>query len=396
MRVLLTDGTERAALAAARSLAGAGHEVHVAAPRRLALAAVTRGAHPVVISADPLADPAGYAAAVAAVAAEHGIHVLLPITDASVEALLQHRGALPQGVALPFPHLETWRLASDKVAMLDRARAAGFDVPESVVLADPDEAWWLHPADAFFPAVVKPHRSVAADPAGRRMKLGVAYVETREDCRRTLAALPAAAFPVLVQRHVRGPGEGMFLLRWDSRFVAEFAHRRLREKPPAGGVSVYRESIAAPPPLAEAARRLLDSLGWRGVAMVECKRDLSTGRHVFMEVNGRLWGSLELALLAGVDFPSLLLACARGTVPPSPAAYRVGVRCRWEWGEVDHLYLRLAKSARALHLDGGHPSRAAALAAFLAWRPGRDHAEIWRWRDPLPFIVETLQRVLPG
>jgi len=54
------------------------------------------------------------------------------------------------------------------------------------------------------------------------------------------------------------------------------SHRRLREKPPAGGVSVYRESIALDEGLAGPGLRLLDALGWQGVAMVECKRDERT------------------------------------------------------------------------------------------------------------------------
>src|SRR5437773_2582518 len=85
------------------------------------------------------------------------------------------------------------------------------------------------------------------------------------------ATLPAAAFPVLLQRRIAGIGEGFFALRWGGRAVAMFAHRRLREKPPAGGVSVYRESIALPDGLVGAGLRLLEALDWRGVAMIECK-----------------------------------------------------------------------------------------------------------------------------
>ena len=42
-RVLITDGNERAALAVARSLVGAGHVVQVTAPTRVSLAGVSRG-----------------------------------------------------------------------------------------------------------------------------------------------------------------------------------------------------------------------------------------------------------------------------------------------------------------------------------------------------------------
>src|SRR5205085_6819270 len=88
--------------------------------------------------------------------------------------------------------------------------------------------------------------------------------------------------------------------------VADFAHRRLREKPPAGGASVLSESAPVDPCLREQVVRLLGSIGWHGVAMVEYKHDLRSGATVLMEVNGRFWGSLQLAVDAGVDFPFLL------------------------------------------------------------------------------------------
>lgn len=151
---------------------------------------------------------------------------------------------------------------------------------------------------------------------------------------------------------------------------------------------MYRESIPLDPALAGPGVRLLEALDWQGVAMVECKRDAATGRQVIMEVNGRFWGSLQLAIDAGVDFPSLLVRCAMGeAVAPCPA-YRVGIRSRWFWGDVDHLYLRLR--------DGAARSRVSAVLDFLRVRPGRDRSEVWRWRDPAPFVVETLQWLQRG
>ena len=129
--------------------------------------------------------------------------------------------------------------------------------------------------------------------------------------------------------------------------------------------------------------RLLEALDWSGVAMIECKRDLATGREMVMEVNGRFWGSLQLAIDAGIDFPALLVRCAAGETVPQTGDYRVGVRSRWFWGDVDHLYLRLRRN--------GSDSRLGALRDFLRGSPGRDRSEVWRWRDPVPFFVETLQ-----
>ena len=384
MRILLTDATERAALAAARSLVAAGHEVCAAAPGRWSLAGVSRGVSPVVLREDPLAEPRSYARALATLIDRLRIDLLLPITDPSVEAVLEHRLAFADRVVLPLPTRDAYRHASDKARSLDLARSAGLDVPESVVLRTRDADHL--PAADFFPAVLKPHRSVvSADSSGAvRRKLRVRHVAHAEACRVALDELPDGAYPVLLQRQVHGPGEGLFLLRWNGRVIAAFAHRRLREKPPEGGVSVYRESIAVPPELLAAGTKLLALLDWQGVAMVECKHDLDTGRYVFMEVNGRLWGSLQLAIDAGVDFPALLVACTQGAPPPAPPAYRVGVRSRWFWGDVDHLYLRMRNG-------GGAAGKITAVREFLRIRPGRDREEIWRWRDPAPFLLESLR-----
>ena len=390
MRILITDGNERAALAAARSLVRAGHEVCVTAATPWSLAGVSRGVHAHVIPADPLIDPAGYVAQVRHVAERVGARVLLPITDPSVEALLEHRAALPPGVTLPFPDLATYQKASDKALMLDLARRCGFTVPETQIVASREQCdVSFH--DSLFPAALKPHRSVVSAGNGKR-KLTVIRVESAEECRRALATLPAAAFPVLVQRWVAGVGEGLFVLRWGGRTIGLFAHRRLREKPPAGGVSVYRESIALDDRLVGPGLGLLDALAWQGVAMIECKHDLETGEYVVMEINGRFWGSLQLAIDAGVDFPRLLVHSAAGETHPDRSGhpYRIGVKSRWFWGDVDHFYLRLRDG------DGSRPRIVwDFLTAFLQ----RHRSEVWRWTDPLPFAVETLQwlrAVTPG
>src|SRR5207245_3898491 len=84
-RVLITDGNERAALAAARSLVRAGHRVHVAAPGRLSLAGASRGVQPHPLAADPLVDAAGYATEVSRLSQQQGIGLLLPMTDQALE-----------------------------------------------------------------------------------------------------------------------------------------------------------------------------------------------------------------------------------------------------------------------------------------------------------------------
>lgn len=382
MRVLITDGNERVTLAAARSLVRAGHEVTVTAARRWSLAGSSRGVRSHALRADPLADPRGYVAELARLAREQRIDLLLPMTDPSVEAVLEHSGLLPAETSVPGPGLTTYRAASDKARVLDLARAVGLSGPETRVIAAPGAGARSADFTDLFPAVIKPHRSVVTAQSVRR-KLAVVPVADAAACDAALAALPAEAYPVLLQQRITGPGEGLFALRWDGRVVAMFAHRRLREKPPAGGVSVYRQSIALPPELVRASVRLLDALDWRGVAMIECKRDHRTGKHVLMEINGRFWGSLQLAIDAGVDFPDLLVRCASGEKVPLCHTYRSDVRSRWFWGDVDNLLLRLRDRGR----------RQGAVGDFLRASVRRGEGEVFRLSDPLPFLVESLQWV---
>ncbi|HTI03931.1 MAG TPA: ATP-grasp domain-containing protein [Gemmatimonadales bacterium] len=378
MRILITDGNERVTLAAARSLVRAGHEVIVTAPTRWSLAGVSRGVKRFALGADAFADAPGYVTELAVLVDRERPDILLPTTDVSVEAVLEHRALLPMSLGIPGPDRETYRTASDKARMLELAHDCGLAGPETRVLETPGtrsgELAYL------FPAVIKPHRSVVTV-QGMRRKLAVEQVADAAACDTVLARLPREAYPVLVQRQITGVGEGLFALRWDGRVVAMFAHRRLREKPPSGGVSVYRESIPLPPDLVRASVRMLDALDWRGVAMIECKRDALTGQHVLMEVNGRFWGSLQLAIDAGVDFPALLARCVQGEAVPLCHVYRTGVRSRWFWGDVDNLILR----------QRDREQRRGAVREFLRASVQRGEEEIFRWTDPLPFVVEALQ-----
>ena len=61
-----------------------------------------------------------------------------------------------------------------------------------------------------------------------------------------------------------------------------------------GGASSYRESVALDARLLEDSVRLLQALRWTGLAMVEFKVG-ADGYHL-MEINGRVWGSLPLAV----------------------------------------------------------------------------------------------------
>ncbi|HEV2150162.1 MAG TPA: ATP-grasp domain-containing protein, partial [Longimicrobiaceae bacterium] len=385
--VLVTDGEQRAALAAVRSLAAAGHTVFVCSPRSRSLAGASRHCRAHAPVPDPLTEPAAFVAAVRGLIRRNGVDVLLPITEPSLLALLPERETL--GALLPFAGLAEFERICDKGAVMEAARAVGIGVPAQLRVESVEEARAVDPGALRFPLVLKPSRSVVSA-NGKRAKSSVVHLRDGTALRSALDALPPGAYPVLLQERIVGPGVGIFVLLWEGEVVAAFSHRRIREKPPSGGVSVYRESHPLDPALLERSVALLRAFGWQGVAMVEYKLDAATGKAYIMEINGRFWGSLQLALDAGVDFPALLLQAAAGARPAPVTSYRTGVRLRWTLGEVDHLIARMRRSREELALPEDAPGLGGAVAQFVAaFGPGR-RGEVFRASDPGPALREAL------
>jgi len=306
------------------------------------------------------------------------------MSEAALLAVLPNRARLP--TLVPFASAERFEQICDKSAVLRAAEILGIDVPAQRIWHSRDDSDTIR--NLPYPVVLKPSRSVVGE-KNARMKTRVGYAEDARQLEIALAMLPDAAFPVMCQQRIEGPGTAISVLLWDDEVKAAFAHRRLREKPPSGGVSVLRESIALDEHMLAKSIALLNQFDWNGVAMVEYKVDARTGRSYLMEVNGRFWGSLQLAIDAGVNFPQLLVACAMGHPGVPHLHYPIGVRTRWEWGDVDHLLARLLHSPSELSLPANSPGVAESLTAFLKSFASDIHSEVFSRDDITPFLRET-------
>lgn len=387
LRVLITDADNRSALAATRSLGARGHIVTVAAERHPALASVSRYASAVESCPRPSADPQGFVAAIVEIATRQRIDVLLPMTEITTLLLTEHQHLLPEHCRLPFPPMECVARASNKAYVVQAADELGVPTPATRIVNSVTEASAL--AETLtFPAVIKPARSRVQTPSGW-ISTAVSYAADRDVYSRKIQSLRPEEYPLLIQERIQGPGVGVFACFDRGKPVAWFTHRRIREKPPSGGVSVLRESAPLDPAAVDHATKLLTHLGWHGVAMVEFKRDDRNGSLRLMEINGRFWGSLQLAIDAGVDFPALLVELAAGKHPAPIASYDVGVRSRWFWGDVDSLLTVMLRSRASLNLPPNHPGRLRTLWNFIKPGGSRQRDEILRFDDFRPWLLET-------
>jgi predicted ATP-grasp superfamily ATP-dependent carboligase len=356
-RVLLVeDGFQRGALAAARSFGRAGWAVGVAAPAGgwAVASRYVRHRHRIRRPRDGI----GFVQDVAEAIGRGRYDLVFPVGDAETLALSAHRSQL--AAVLPYPPHDVVARALDKVAVAEAASACGVPTPQRFELGR-DEV--LHPV------VVKERVRSAAT---RRWAAYVAA--TPAEARARAALIEAAGSTPLLEELLVGPLVGYAaLVRPDGGIVADVQQVADRTWPPRAGGSTRAEIVSVDPQLAAGAAALLRELRWCGLVQLQYVGG-DDGVPRLIDLNGRFYGSLALAVAAGVDFPLLWAAQALG--PPLPRVAGRPGRTRYQWLEGD-LRRALVERRRGLALD---------VLDSLRYAPGAVHAT-WSARDPAPALA---------
>lgn len=381
-RILVLDGNQRAALAAVRSLGAKGLWVAAGESGSPSMAGLSRYCYQSITYADPFTAPRQFFEDLLEQIRELNISFLLPITEATTYIILAYRDELPAHVTLPFPETESVEQLANKNNLFQLALQQGVPVPETVFCETAEEGLKALEAINHYPVVLKPFKSKILQPTSI-VSTQVVVAHSAQEAADALRDHLFFQFPFTIQSFIEGSGQGIFALFDHGEPVCYFAHRRLREKPPGGGVSVLCESAPVDDQLRTYAEKLLRTVAWHGVAMVEF-RVSPDGTGYLMEVNPRFWGSLQLAIDSGIDFPWWLYLASTGqTVPQVSWQHR---RVRWLLGDLDRLYLVL-KSAPDTYTFG---QKLVEILRFF--KPGwRTRHEVNRWKDLRPFWFEVKQ-----
>jgi predicted ATP-grasp superfamily ATP-dependent carboligase len=390
MNVLVLDGNENQAVAAVRALSTAGHTVTVGADASWSKAGWSRACSGSVTYPPPEEDAAAFVAAIAEAAGKSRGTLVLPMTERTTLPLSAARDAIAAvGGRLVLPSHDTVSRTFDKQETTRLAQSLGVDVPLTMPIACEADVRACESA-LRYPLVLKPRSSQEILGGAVRTTGAPLYARNAGDLRRAWADLSTRCTSALAQEFVEGVGTGYFALMRRGELRAEFAHRRIRDVRPTGSGSSMRISVAPPARVREAALAILETLGWHGVAMVEF-RVRPDGTPTFLEVNGRFWNSLALAIHAGMNFPALVARLAEEGDVPLTTSYRRGVRCRWFLGDVRHVAEVLRGAPPSF--PGAFPARLPTLAAVLTARAGTYH-DNFAWRDPLPELGDWLHFVL--
>ncbi len=365
---IVTDGLWRKSLSAIRSLGKAGFEVTVLGDSLFTTGFWSSYTTGRVRAPTAASDPQAFGRTLERIITASPGAVLLPMEDATLRWVSENRERLAREARFVIPSREALATAWDKARTIQVAQKLGIPCPRT----------W-EPVDAqLFAELAKQLEpdTFVAKPRSGSGSAGVVYgsADTHVDW----DAHWRRHGPMLVQERVPafGRGQGVsVLMDAQGELVAAFAHERLQQYPNSGGPSTDRRGIWAPE-LVEKSVALLRRLEWRGIAMVEWKVDPRDNTPKLMEINPRFWGSLELAVRSGVDFPLLYARTALGGRTEPVTRYPAGLRCRWMLpGEL----LRYATQPSGQR-EG--------LIAFFRGLPGL--AEEWDWKD----LMGTLATVL--
>ncbi len=247
-------------------------------------------------------DDPGYVSQLAELVSEHGIDLVVPLTDLDQMILAGARKDL--GAALLLPPVEVTEQMGDKYLAHETFEGLGIPSPSS----------WLPealPAELEFPVLVK-----AREGFGSRH---IYPAHDRDELDFQLARTPVPSF---VQALCRGEEYSVDVFSdFDGRCLNAIPRTMIESK---GGESIKGMTIKDWD-LIEHGRRVAEALPIWGPANIQCFRE-PDGSLLVTDVNPRFGGGFPLPLAAGSRYPELALALANGERPePTVGEFREGV-----------------------------------------------------------------------
>jgi protein-tyrosine-phosphatase/predicted ATP-grasp superfamily ATP-dependent carboligase len=333
MKILILDSHSNAGMACIQSLGKAGYDIYTASNVTSTLSQSSIYGKKFYSYPSPMKYKEKFIDFIVNLNREYSFDYILPVTDNTIYPLMEVSDVDLTRILI-LPNKDTFESAFNKEKTLLLAQKLDVPVPSNTYVTNKD-----FNLDEFsdFPLFVKPVQSKGISPNGS-FNLEPVLVESSSHLGKIVKEFLKYT-PVQIQQCVPGVGIGIEVLCRRGKIIRAFAHKRVHELPLTGGGSSYRKSIPMPKELFEYSERLMESLDWNGVAMVEFKSE--NDNHWLMEINGRFWGSLPLAIHAGIDFPKLLIDMLAGNNIPENYSYNENLYVRNIVKDLDWFKLNL-------------------------------------------------------
>ena len=393
MKVIILDGHLKSALAAVRSLGKRGIDVICASDRGSAMGLHSRYCSDTFVYPSPSEDRQGFIDTIVEFANNIGSKPLIySFSDETFLPISDEREKLEKCITLVLSNEESINIAFDKVETLSLAKR--LEVPHTDYYEKKNLKEIKDLAQTLlYPVVIKPRNScVWVENKGVKGTASYVFKSSELISKSVTIHIETGKWP-LIQNFIKGEEYGVEVLCLKGKIVAVSSHKRIRSLNPSGGAAVVKETICdneKATRMEDYAQRFSQELKWNGVMMLEFKMDEKEEILKLLEINGRFWGSLPLAVYAGVDFPYLFFEQAQGFfVEKEEEVIRSKsvVRSRHFLGDLNNLVSVLFKKDKMRKIL--YPKRREAIKEFFRLNKNQKY-DVVSLNDFKPFLFEII------
>jgi predicted ATP-grasp superfamily ATP-dependent carboligase len=315
-----------------------------------------------------------------------GRAVIFPTRDDDLMFLDRFRSALAPYFNVVMPESAALSACLNKWETYRSAQRAGVAAPRCWRIETVQDLQHAG-QEVTYPCVLKPLSAHHWRKAGNWKIVGARkaiVAHSEEDLRREYALVARADTRAVVQEIVEGGDTHLLItacyLDRYSRCAGAFHTQKLVQIPEGFGTGCVVRSVDRSD-LLEPTLRLLQSIGFSGIAEVEYKWDGAAGEYKLIEINPRPWDQHRLGKACGVDLIYIAYCDHAGLAMQPPAKLAPGHK----WIAED------AFLAAALRMAWRRDPK---LRSLLRQARGERIFAIWSAKDPLPMIAFLL-RFLP-
>jgi len=317
-RVLILDGQNINALAFVRQMGKLKNYVAVLSQSFLSLSFFSNYSNKNHIINKNL-DDYSYVLNIVQIANKYKYKVIIPLSLKSFSNFSKHRNLVTSNLRIVLPPSDSMIIASKKHKTFEHAKKIGLGYPETIQL----ESSNLSKLKSFvkkvgYPLVIKGSISGVEN---------LFYCNNNYQLVRAVRELLKKEKIIVCQEYIEGQTNGFYAYYIDNKLHSYFMHKRIKEYPITGGPSSVARSYYDHK-LKEISEKLLNSLKWNGPAMVEYKLDEKSKEYKLIEINPKLWGSLDLTINSGVNIPRVMLSHSLG-IKSRPSNDYKDIYFRW-------------------------------------------------------------------
>ncbi|UCG02605.1 MAG: ATP-grasp domain-containing protein [Candidatus Heimdallarchaeota archaeon] len=367
MSVFLTNAEYKNSLAALRALVSNNIKVNVGSFKKRSLCFYSKLPSARVLYPSPRRTPEEFRRFLITYLRKKTVNVLMPVGIDTFTLVSKYKEELEQYTTVPVVDYHTYVQAHDKQRVMEIATKLKIPTPQTYSVTSVRDAL-SYSTHLSFPWIVKARKGsgtgqvkYAYSKSGLKKVLREFSEFSRE--KESSEDIIDYSHPIL-QEYLPGDIYDVLVLFVHGKMRAAVAQKRVLCYPVNGGSGALNITVDYPK-LVRYSQRLMTHLRWHGVAMLEFKMD-NENHPRLLEVNPKFWGTLGLAIAAGVNFPYLLYKVAvEGDVPPT-LRYNVGQVHGWPFPMgVKHIY--------------DSSSKIKSLGAYLQLCAQKDSTDIKKW-----------------